>query len=228
VLRPLPLLAALIAFAGWLGALRADEDGAQGVRLAPPAMSWATHQAAEHTRMGHHHAAEGDHEAALRAFLDAVRFDATYGPAYLALGKAYQDGGDTREAERALSMGIDHVAGFAEGFVARGKLRARLHRTAEAIADFEAAESLRPEALGILRELGGAYIAAGALPAALAAARRRLAVAEAQGDKRAAGEARVEARALAGLVGEVDPVTAGASGRGPVRRALWAADKRRR
>jgi hypothetical protein len=53
-------------------------------------------------------------------------------------------------------------------------------------------------------------------------------VAEAQGDARSAGEARVEVRALAGLVGELDPVTAGASGRGAVRRALWAAEKKRR
>jgi tetratricopeptide (TPR) repeat protein len=216
-------LAALAVLAG-SGAARADETAVSPA----PTTSWATAQAVERTRLGRDHAAQGDLDAALRSYLDAVSFDATYGPGYIALGEAYLARGDAREAERAFSMGIEHVTGFAEGLRARGKLRARLHRSADAIADFEAAESLRPEALDILRELTGAYIAAGALPAALAASRRRLAVAEAQGDKHAAGDARVEARALAGLVAEADPVSAGASGRGPVRRALWAAEKKRR
>jgi tetratricopeptide (TPR) repeat protein len=190
-------------------------------------VSWATAQAAQRTRLGRDHAAQGEVDLAVRSYLDAIAFDATYGPAYLALGEIQAARGDAAEAERAFSMGIDHVAGFAEAFVARGRLRARSHRAAEAIADLEAAADLRPEAPGVLRELTDAYIAARALPAALAVTRRRLALAEAQGDGRAAGEARAEARALVGLVGEVDPVTAGGSGRGAVRRALWAATRRR-
>ena len=188
--------------------------------------SWATTQAIERTRLGRDHAARGDAEAALRAFLDAVSFDATYGPAYLALGAIYEARGDAREAERAFSMGIEHVAGFAEALVARGRLRAHLRRAADAILDLEAAAAIAPGS-AVLRELGDAYIAAGALPAALAVARRRLAAAEAQGDPRAATEARGEVRALAGLVGDLDPVAAGARGRGPVRRALWVASRRR-
>ncbi len=193
----------------------------------PPAVGWATAQAIERTRIGQIHAACGEQEAALRAFLDAISFDATYAPAYLALGAVYEARGDVGEAERAFSMGIDHVAGFADAFRARGRLRAHQHREADAIADFESAAALEPEALPVLRELSGAYIAARALPAALAVTRRRLSLAEASGDARAAGEARTEARALAGLVAEIDPVTAGASGRGVVRRALWAAVKKR-
>jgi tetratricopeptide (TPR) repeat protein len=223
VTRLLLVPAALAIVVGW-GSAPARADEAAEV----PPVSWATTQAIERTRLGREAAARGEQETALRDFLDAVSFDATYGPAYLALGAAYAARGDVREAERALSTGIDHVAGFAEGFLARGKLRAHLHRGAEAIADFEAAASLQPEGLAILRELGAAYIAAGCLPAALAVARRRLSVAEAQGDPRVAAEARTEVRALAGLVGEIDPVTAGASGRGPVRRALWVAEKKRR
>jgi tetratricopeptide (TPR) repeat protein len=224
----LRLLAYHLRLASLAFALLAGTGAAWADEATAPATSWATAQAVERTRLGRDHAARGDLDAALRSYLDAVSFDATYGPAYLALGETYQARGDAGEAERAFSMGIDHVAGFAEGLLARGKLRARLHRSAGAIADLEAAEGLRPEALGILRELTSAYIAAGALPAALAAARHRLALAEAQGDKRAAGDARVEARALVGLVGDVDPVTAGGSGRGSVRRALWAAEKKRR
>ncbi len=198
--------------------------------VQPPATSWATTQAIQRTRLGRDHAARGDGEAALRALLDAVGFDATYGPAYLALGALYEARGDPKEAERAFSMGIEHVPGFEEALVARGRLRAHLHRTADAITDLEAAAAMAPDApdaLGVLRELGDAYIAARALPAALAVARRRLTVAAALGDARASAEARAEARALAGLVGEIDPVTAGGSGRGAVRRALWAAARRR-
>ena len=212
----------------------ADEPGGHPVGRPgapaddPPVVSWATAQASARTRAGREHAAHGDPDAALRAFLEAVSFDATYGPAYLALGEIYEARGDLREAERAFSTGIDHVAGFAEALVARGKLRARLQRGVEAIADFETASELHPEALPVLRELSGAYVAAGALPAALAVARRRLAVAEAQGDPRAAAEASVEIRALTSLVCEIDTLTAGARGRGPVRRALWVAEKTRR
>jgi tetratricopeptide (TPR) repeat protein len=195
------------------GAARADD----------PPVSWATAQAIQRTRLGRDHAAQGEPEAAVRSYLDAIGFDATYGPAYLALGDLQAAQGDVGEAERAFSMGIDHVAGFTDALLARAKLRARLHRGAEAIGDLEAAAALRPEAAGVLRALTDAYIAARALPAALAVTRRRLALAEAQGDARDAGEARAEARALAGLVGEVDPVTAGSRGRGAVRRALWAA-----
>ncbi len=194
---------------------------------SPTSPSWATAQAAARTRLGRDHAARGDGDAALRAFLDAIAFDATYGPAYLALGALYEARGDAREAERAFSMGLDHVAGFPEALLARGKLRAHLRRTADALADLEAAAALAPESPEILREVTDAYIAAGALPAALALARRRLALAEAQGDTRAERDARGEARALAGLVGELDPVSAGATGRGAVRRALWAFTRRR-
>lgn len=222
-LVPAALALAVLASAA-LSGVSARADGAEG---APAAVSWATAQARERTRIGRDHAARGEGDAAVRAFLDAISFDATYGPAYLALGEVLAARGDTGEAERTLSMGIDHTAGFVEALLARGKLRAHLHRTAEAIADLEAAASIRPEAPGVLRALTDAYIAARALPAALAATRLRLALDEAQGDARDAGEARALARALVGLVGEVDPVTAGGNGRGAVRRALWAATRRR-
>jgi tetratricopeptide (TPR) repeat protein len=217
---PSILLAALLATAR-AGA----EDG--GAPAEPPATSWATAQAIQRTRLGHQHVTRAEQEAALRAFLDAIGFDATYGPAYLALGEAYEARGDVLEAERALSMGIEHIAGFFEALSRRARLRARLHRSSDAIADFEAALALRPDEQAVLRDLAGVYIAARALPAALAVTRRRRSVAEAQGDQRGAGEARAEATALAWLVGEVDPVTAGGQNRGVVRRALWAADRKR-
>jgi tetratricopeptide (TPR) repeat protein len=214
-----PALLTLVAVLG-TSAARADPPEA-------PATSWATTQAAERTRAGHAHAASGEHDAALRSYLDALGFDVTYAPAYLALGELYEARGDVGEADRALSMGIEHVAGFYEALVGRARLRARLHRSADAIADLEAAAALRPEGPGVLRELASAYVAAGALPAALAVTRRRVVAAEALGDDRAAREARVEVKALAGLVGEVDPVMAGKTSRGVVRRALWTVDRKR-
>jgi tetratricopeptide (TPR) repeat protein len=214
------IAAASISIATLLGA---DLGRAQD----PPAVSWATQQAIERTKSGRAYAARGELGEAIGALMEAVRFDATYAPAYLELGRVYEARGDVGEAERAYAVGIDHVAGFADALAARGKLRARLHRHADAIADFEALTSLEPDVIAAHRALGDAYKAAGALPAALAVARRIAALAEEQGDARAAADARLEARALAALVGEIDPVAAGSSGRGPVRRALWKAMRRR-
>jgi tetratricopeptide (TPR) repeat protein len=192
-----------------------------------PALSWATSQAAELTRQGKEHLARGEVETAARRYLDALAFDATYGPAYLALGALHEGGGDPKEAERAYAMGMDHVAGFPEAHLARARLRARLHRPAEAIADLEAAALLRPEDIGILRELSLAYVAVRALPAALAVTRRIAELSDQQGDARAGAEARVTVRALTLLVGDADPVFAGAASRGPVRAALARYGQRR-
>jgi tetratricopeptide (TPR) repeat protein len=219
-----PALAALLgaALAHGAGVARADEPAPQA------AVSWATSQATEMTRQGREHATRGDGLTAAKRYLDAIGFDPTYGPAYLALGGQHEAGGDPREAERAYSMGIDHVPGFAEALLARGRLRARLGRADEAVGDFEAAAAVAPEGIAILKALAGAYVAQKALPAALAVTRRMETMAEAQGDTRAAAEARVGVRALATLVGEVDPVSAGKSGRGVVRRAIWLLASRRR
>jgi tetratricopeptide (TPR) repeat protein len=192
-----------------------------------PARSWATSQAAELTRQGEAHLARGEVDTAARRYLDAIAFDATFGPAYLALGALHEKAGDPREAERAYAMGIDHVAGFSEAHLARARLRARLRRLPEAIVDLEAAASLLPEDIGVLRELSLAYVAVGALPAALAVNRRIEGLSDLQRDARAGAEARASIRALALLVGPADPVAAGALGRGSVRSALALYAKRR-
>lgn len=202
---------AAVAICLWLAAPEAAR--AQG--------SWATSQAAELTRQGKEHADRGDVDVASRRFMEAITLDGTYGPAYLALGAVREASGDPAEGERAYSLGIEHVPGFAEGLAARARLRARQRRLADALGDFEAAAKLRPDDLALLPELANAYVAVHALPAALAIARRIEALL-ADGDPRALAEARVRSRALGLLVGEMDPVTAGAIGRGPVRRALAA------
>jgi tetratricopeptide (TPR) repeat protein len=183
-------------------------------------LSWATAQAGELTRQGRDLAARREVDAAARRFLEAIKFDATYGPAYLGLGALHEQGGDPREAERAYAMGLERVPRFVEGFRARSRLYLRQGRHADAIADARAAVDLVPEGIEVVRELGAAYVAAGALPAALAVTRRIEALAEEQGDLGALAEARVRARALGILVGELDPVLAGGAGRGVVRRAI--------
>jgi tetratricopeptide (TPR) repeat protein len=214
-LTPTALVAAAILVAA---PARADEPAAT--------VPWATAQAAEMTRQGRAHAARGETTEAIARYLDAVGFDATYGPAYLALASAYESTGDVREAERTYAVGIEHVPGFADALIGRGRLRAALHRAPEAIADFQEAAALRPDAIAVQRELEGALVAAGALPAALAVARRIAALADDQRDARAAADARIRARALALIVADADPVTAG-KGRGDVRSALSAWSRRR-
>ncbi|WP_437786979.1 tetratricopeptide repeat protein [Sorangium sp. So ce1097] len=217
------LAAALLHAAGPARAEPAGGVTAQGVgRATAQAVGWATAQAAELTRQAEARAAAGEADVALSRYLEAVRFDATYGPAYLGLGGLYERAGDLREAERTYTVGLDHVPGFVEGHRARAALRAREGRRGEAIADLEAAVALRGDDAGLLQELAAAYVAAGALPAALGVARRLTALAAQAGDAGRAAAARTQTRALSVLVGEADPVRAGGRDRGPVRRALAA------
>ncbi|APR77712.1 Transglutaminase-like enzyme, putative cysteine protease [Minicystis rosea] len=193
----------------------------------PPSTSWATTQAAELARQARDHTARGEAETAVARYVEAIRLDPTYATAYLGLAALYEARGDTREAERTYAVGLDHVPGFADALTARGRLRAKLRRTDEAIADLEAAASIAPDALPVLRDLCAAYVTVRALPAALAVSRRMAALAEAQADTATAAEAKVRVKALTLLVAEVDPVTAGRSGRGPVRNALAMMGRRR-
>ncbi|AUX23410.1 uncharacterized protein SOCEGT47_039350 [Sorangium cellulosum] len=183
-------------------------------------VGWATSQAAELTRQGEARALAGQADVALSRYLEALRFDATYGPAYLGLGALYERAGDPREAERTYSVGLDHVRGFVEGYRARAALRARAGRRAEALADLEAAVALRGDDAALLQELAAAYVAASALPAALGVTRRLAALAARTGDGALVARATTQARALSALIDEADPVRAGGRDRGPVRRAI--------
>ena len=194
-----------------VGAAHGDQD---------TSTSWATSQATELTARGKADAARGDAASATRRYLEAIRFDATYAPVYLALGQLYEQTGAPRDAERAYAMGIEHVAGFVEARVARAHLAVRGKRWDDAAIDLDAASRARPDDLGLLRELLQAYNAADAQPAALATARRMEATAARLGDATATNEARVLSRALSLLLGEADPVAAGRASRGDVRRAL--------
>jgi tetratricopeptide (TPR) repeat protein len=206
--------------ARWIGAFAAALISLGAARGEAEPINWATTQAAELTRQGRAHVGQGDVMTARRRYLDAIGFDPTYGPAYLALGELHESVGDPKEAERAYSMGIDHVVDFTEARLSRAHLYLRQQRRDDAIVDLEAAARQRPDDVAILRELSSAYVASSLLPAALSVTRRIVALLDANRDARAAAEARVATRALAALVADADPVTAGISQRGEVRRAL--------
>jgi tetratricopeptide (TPR) repeat protein len=182
--------------------------------------TWATQHAEDLTRMGQEQISRGDVPAATRRFLEAIAADPTYAPVYLALGNLYESTGELKEAERTYAMGIEHVVGFAGARVARAHLYSSLHRTREAILDLEVAAVERPDDEALLDELTRAYVATGAMPAALAATRRLVALAERRGDAHAEQAARLRLKALEMLVAELDPVLAGRRDRGPVRRAI--------
>lgn len=208
-----------------LALVLASVAGVERARADGP--GWATAQAIELTRQARENEARGDRDTARVRYEEALRFDATYGPAYLGLAAMHEAAGRADDAERTYAVGLDHVVGFADGYAARARLRVKLLRRAEAALDFEAACALRPADRGLLRELGAAYVSIGALPAALTIERRAFTLAEAEGDARGAAQAKAMMTALARLVAEVDPVRAGERDRGAVRRAIALADRRR-
>lgn len=182
--------------------------------------SWATSQAIALTRQASTLVSQGEGAAAAKQLLDALAFDPTYGPAYVALGNIQESLGDLREAERIYSAGIEHVVGFAEGHSARAKLFRRMGRLVEATLDFDVALSLQPDDLALLEALCGTLVARGLLPAALATSRRAEVVASARGDAAAFTHAHTRSKALAVMIGDVDPVAAGTLGRGTLRTAI--------
>ena len=190
------------------------------------AEGWATTQATELTTQATAHAAHGDAEGAIRLFLQAIAIDATFGPAYVGLGAAHEKNGDNAEAERAYATGIEHLVGFADVFLARARLCTKQQRYREAMADLVAASEIAPDNLDLLAELKAADVRMKGLPAALGVTRRMAAVARRQHNEKTASEARMNARALSSLLRELDPVEAGAAGRGAVRQALALFAKR--
>lgn len=192
--------------------------GALALPRAALAESWATAQARQLTDQGDRLVARGEVEAALGRFTQALDLDGSYGPAYLALARARLVRGDPAEADRVLSQGISRVMGFAEGFMARARLRLGLGRRPEAARDAIDAARLASDDPRFVTEAEALCVEAGALPAALGLARQIVALTA--GDPEAHAAALLRARALMAVVAEVDPVAGGERGRGEVRAAL--------
>lgn len=189
--------------------------------------NWATARAEELCSQASAHRVAGDVSVAIDRYRQALEIDPTFGPAYLGLGGLREATGDTDEAEKTYAAGIDHVAGFADGFLARGALRLRAGRGDAALDDLLAALALRTADVEVVRKVLDASIALGRLPLALATARRLIVLSVADGDAATEHEARVTASALTELIAFADPVADGEN-RNPVRRALARALGRRR
>lgn len=214
-------LAALVFVAGSTLApwARADAPAAAGAKAAVTD-NWATARARSLTDQGRAHFAAGHVDLALKRYNEALEIDSTFGEAYLALAALRESTGEVAEAERVLELGLDRIPGFAEGLQARGDLLARDRRPAEAVASFLAVLALRPDDPEALRRIVATAPQGGLLPVALGAARRLAALATSAGDPKLELEMRREATALSRLLGELDPVRAGASSRERPRRAL--------
>jgi len=188
-------------------------------------VSWATRRAAELTATGERLAAAGSGDDALVAFRDAIAMDPTYGRAFLDLATAREASGDAAEAERVLSMALERIPGFPEARARRARLREWRGDGKGAADDLELALDDRPTDLALHNRLVEACIRAGALPRALAAARRWGAAALAAGDEATLRRATQMASALSMVVDRADPVTTH-EGRGEVRDLLGAWAKR--
>lgn len=181
--------------------------------------NWATQRARELTGQGDAQRDGGHVDLAIERYRQAIEIDPTFGNAYLALGKLREGSGDVVEAERTYSTGIDHVAAFAEGFLARGELRAHLAKPEPAMVDLMAALALKSDDLPSHRRVRDVCITLGKLPVALAIGRKMVALAHSQADLAAEHDAEITVSALSMLIGFVDPVADGTH-RGAVRLAL--------
>jgi tetratricopeptide (TPR) repeat protein len=201
----------------------AHAEGTDGALLTPssreerPGTAYSA-TAMELTRQGREHAERGDLQVAIHRFVEAIKLDGTYGPAYLELAVVRERTGDWLEAEHTYDVAIERLPQFAVFFRARAALHGKLGQADRELADLEAASRLS-DAPDVLSDLAQSYIKARAWPAALAVYRKYLAQAQKLGDERALHDASVHVRALAILCGELDPVALGATSRDWVRRA---------
>jgi tetratricopeptide (TPR) repeat protein len=175
-----------------------------GVLVARPALA-AT--ADELVRIAHAYEASHQEELAIRRYTEAISLDPTQEDAYMGLAALRAKRGDAREAERVLSMALEHVPSLKEALAARARVRRAVGDHEGAYADMEAFAAPRDD-IASLRELAGWYGADGRLPAQLAVWRRILTTALKSGDAALTREARTMVRALQIMLSPVDPVVA--------------------
>jgi tetratricopeptide (TPR) repeat protein len=185
--------------------------------------SWAS-SSDELLRMARAHEAAGRDDVAIRRYTEALALDPTLGAAYLGLAAVRAKHGDAREAERVLSVALEHVPSLREALAARARVRWAIGDHDGAIADLEAYASGTDDATP-LRELAGWYGADRRTPAQLAVWRRILALGLKNGDAALVREARTMVRALQIVVAPADPVIAPNDPTEP-RRTIAAVAKR--
>jgi len=140
----------------WDGAIRQFEIAAGNVQYQTP--EWAIYNAAEAYR------AKGDLAKAEDTYRRAIRINDRYAPAYLGLSNVLSGEGRWEEAAAVLRQCVDKVPDYAEGWMALGRVYARLKRQAAAADAFRRVLSLSsdPETrkqattyLGLLGSGGG-------------------------------------------------------------------------
>jgi tetratricopeptide (TPR) repeat protein len=175
--------------------------------------------------------ADGDELSAIKRYSDAIAIDPVNEQAYLALGALRTKRNELTEAEGVYDVAVIRVPASRALFVARGKVRRLRGHALEARQDLRRAWLLEgntatPEELEIVRELIAVAHEQREPAAELLGWRRLLAIARARGDATLTKEASVQSRALAILVGEIDPVTIGRSSPEPARKSLASVARR--
>lgn len=152
------------------------------------------------------HAAQGNEEVALRRYTEALSLDGTCEACFLGLGALRERRGDLAEAERVYGAALIRRPDLGGVRIARARVRWKLGRRDEALADLEdaASRTARPD---VLRELIARYREIGQVPAQLRAARQLLAAGERMQDASILREAQVLVAALTLVAGPLDPVS---------------------
>ena len=145
----------------------------------------------------------GDLPGAVRDFSMALGLDPGLETAYVGLGRTRERMGQWAEAERVYNVGLSHAPGSPLLLQARGKLRWATGQHAAGAVDLEQAGT---RDLAALVELAGLYRQLGQPYAELAVWRRVLALARERAEPSVLRTAQVNARALALVVAEADPL----------------------
>jgi tetratricopeptide (TPR) repeat protein len=210
----LALAAALVllsAFALSFGAGAARGQAADGYR---------SERAAELTGLGARFLEAGDRVSAAGYFREAIGIDPAFAPAYVALGELQLARGSTRDAEETFRVGATRAGRDVRLWIG-------LVRALEASGSTGEAESVLVQAEGTFRRDRTllAFRAdraedQGRWSLALSLTRRLASIAEEERDAEALARLRARERALAVLVGGLDPVRAPPAHDDSVRSAL--------
>jgi len=182
--------------------------------------SYRRDRATELTTLGARFLEAGDRVSAAGYFRDAVSADPAYRDAYERLGELQLDRGAARDAEATFRVGIIRAGSSARLFIglARALTAMGAHDDADAVLAQADAQLRDDRALIAYRAENAEQ--RGRWSLALALTRRLATLAGADRDAEREQALRARARALAVLVGGLDPVRSAGEGASPVRAAL--------
>jgi type IV pilus biogenesis/stability protein PilW len=132
----------------WDEAIREFEKAAANVQYATP--EWAIYNAAESYR------AKGDPAKAEEAYRRVIRANDRYAPAYVGLGEVLVSEGRWEEAAAVLRQCVGRAPDYADGWMALGRVAARLQRKPEAVKAFQTVLSVSKDPA--LRKQAATYL----------------------------------------------------------------------